>query len=278
MDVKLEKYSGAGNDFIVIDGRSADVPAYRGPGRVRELCSRKDGFTAPDGTVGADGLMILSSSESSDFRMEFFNPDGSSGMMCGNGGRCIAAFADSLGIRPRDGGDTLVFEAPDGLHTARILSRVGNLASVCLGMKDVDDYRPVLGGWFLDTGTRHFVLFMDDIEALDVERLGAFYRRHEAFAPAGVNADFVQRLPDGSLKVRTFEKGVEAETLACGTGIVASAIASVLDGSGPADASYSIPVHARRDALQVGFDVGTDASGRLRFTSVLLTGPAEHIV
>ena len=249
MDVKLEKYSGAGNDFIVIDGRSADVPAYRGPGRVRELCSRKDGFTAPDGTVGADGLMILSSSESSDFRMEFFNPDGSSGMMCGNGGRCIAAFADSLGIRPRDGGDTLVFEAPDGLHTARILSRVGNLASV----------------W-------------DDVDALDVETLGAFYRRHEAFAPAGVNADFVQRLPDGSLKVRTFEKGVEAETLACGTGIVASAIASVLDGSGPADASYSIPVHARRDALQVGFDVGTDASGRLRFTSVLLTGPAEHIV
>ena len=151
MDVKLEKYSGAGNDFIVIDGRSADVPAYRGPGRVRELCSRKDGFTAPDGTVGADGLMILSSSESSDFRMEFFNPDGSSGMMCGNGGRCIAAFADSLGIRPRDGGDTLVFEAPDGLHTARILSRVGNLASVCLGMKDVDDYRPVLGGWTTST-------------------------------------------------------------------------------------------------------------------------------
>ena len=199
-------------------------------------------------------------------------------MMCGNGGRCIAAFADSLGIRPRDGGDTLVFEAPDGLHTARILSRVGNLASVCLGMKDVDDYRLVLGGWFLDTGTRHFVLFGDDVDTLDVETLGAFYRRHEAFAPAGVNADFVQRLPDGSLKVRTFEKGVEAETLACGTGIVASAIASVLDGSGSAGASYSIPVHARRDALQVGFDVGTDASGRLRFTSVLLTGPAEHIV
>ena len=260
MDVKLEKYSGAGNDFIVLDGRSADVPAYRDPGRVRELCSRKDGFTAPDGTVGADGLMILSSSESSDFRMEFFNPDGSSGMMCGNGG------------------DSLAFEAPDGLHTARILSREGNLASVCLGMKDVDDYRPVLGGWFLDTGTRHFVLFGDDVDALDVETLGAFYRRHEAFAPAGVNADFVQRLPDGSLKVRTFEKGVEAETLACGTGIVASAMASVLDGPGPADASYSIPVHARRDALQVGFDVGTDASGRLRFTSVLLTGPAEHIV
>lgn len=278
MDVKLEKYSGAGNDFIVLDGRSADVPAYRDPGRVRELCSRKDGFTAPDGTVGADGLMILSSSESSDFRMEFFNPDGSSGMMCGNGGRCIAAFADSLGIRPRDGGDSLVFEAPDGLHTARILSREGNLASVCLGMKDVDDYRPVLGGWFLDTGTRHFVLFVGDVDALDIETLGSFYRRHEAFAPAGVNADFVQRLPDGSLKVRTFEKGVEAETLACGTGIVASAIASVLDGPGSAGASYSIPVHARRDALQVGFDVGTDASGRLRFTSVLLTGPAEHIV
>ena len=287
MDVKLEKYSGAGNDFIVIDGRSADVPAYRGPGRVRELCSRKDGFTAPDGTVGADGLMILSSSESSDFRMEFFNPDGSSGMMCGNGGRCIAAFADSLGIRPRDGGDTLVFEAPDGLHTARILSREGSLASVCLGMKDVDDYRPVLGGWFLDTGTRHFVRFVPDVDGCDVVGEGRRIRNLPEFAPEGTNVNFVSALKGEDLsesvrtiRVRTYEKGVEDETFACGTGIVASAIASFChcyEGH-KAESPVKYEVHAKRDVLTVDFMPSLSGNGEnCRFTGVWLSGPAVYV-
>ncbi len=272
----LEKYSGAGNDFVVVDGRVSDVSEYRDPAVIRALCSRRDGFVSADGTVGSDGLMILSGSDSSDFRMEFFNPDGSSGMMCGNGGRCIAAFADRLGIRPTDG-KTLRFDAPDGLHTASVVSRDADLYTVCLGMRDVSEFRRVLDGWFLDTGTRHFVRFVDDVEALDVDALGRRYRHDPVFSPQGANANFVSVLPDGSLKVRTFEKGVEAETLACGTGIVASAVASELESPHPSCGSFRKTVHARRDTLTVDFVREGSACNPARFVSVRLTGPAEWI-
>lgn len=273
----LEKYSGAGNDFIVVDGRVSDVSEYRDPAVIRTLCSRRDGFVAADGTVGSDGLMILSASDSSDFRMEFFNPDGSSGMMCGNGGRCIASFADRLGIRPSEG-NLLRFDAPDGLHTASIVSRQGNVMTVCLGMREVVEFRPVLDGWFLDTGTRHFVCFADDVDALDVDTLGRRYRHDPVFAPQGTNANFVSVQPDGSIRVRTFEKGVEAETLACGTGIVASAIASELQFPHDGRERFSITVHARRDCLGVDFVRLGTAAEPSGFTAVRLTGPAELIV
>ena len=169
--------------------------------------------------LGADGY---------DFSMEFYNPDGSSGMMCGNGGRCIVAFSSFLGLVPADG-KVFRFVAADGEHTGEIVSSEGDVATVRLGMIDCSEYHPVLDGWFLNTGTRHFVKFVDDVESLDIESEGKRYRWDEKFAPLGVNANFVQRLADGSLKVRTFEKGVEAETLACGTGLTACAIASWLD-------------------------------------------------
>lgn len=277
----LYKYSGAGNDFVVLDGRSEDVGHYREAGVIRSLCSREDGFQAADGRIGADGLMILSAADGYDFSMEFYNPDGSSGMMCGNGGRCIVAFSSFLGLVPADG-KVFRFVAADGEHTGEIVSSEGDVATVRLGMIDCSEYHSVLDGWFLNTGTRHFVKFVDDVESLDIESEGKRYRWDEKFAPLGVNANFVQRLADGSLKVRTFEKGVEAETLACGTGLTACAIASWLDShedSREATASswgsVHVALHARIADLKVDFKAPERADAA--FKEVFLTGPAELV-
>ena len=273
--MELYKYSGAGNDFVVLDGRKGnDVSEYRGTGTIVSLCDRKTGFRAADGRIGADGLMILGDASDCDFEMEYYNSDGSSGMMCGNGGRCIAAFAYFLGIRPKSG-DTLVFNAADGLHTARILSREGDRRIVRLKMIDVREFYPALDGYFLNTGTRHFVRFVEDVEPLDVETEGRKARFDPAFAPVGANANFVSLSQGGFLSVRTFEKGVEAETLACGTGITASAIASYIRGIEPSErcgAMVKYNIHARQDDLSVEFLPGADC-----FTDVYLTGPADLV-
>ena len=294
------KYDGAGNDFVVIDGRGTDVGICRKGEFIRTICDRKSGLRAADGRIGADGLMILDAPEAAadglrpDFRMEYFNSDGSGGMMCGNGGRCIAAFADRLGIRPDRG--ILLFEAPDGLHTASITGRSGDTLTVCLKMLDVKELVRYDDGWFLDTGTRHFVCFRQDIEAVDVEKEGAVLRHDPRFAPQGANVNFVSPRQDGGIAVRTFEKGVEAETLACGTGITASAIASYAQGIEPtqrlADGVVSYSVQARRDRLSVRFrpsfqlaeTAGDDSRSTLTglrngpvASEVYLTGPATFI-
>ena len=294
------KYDGAGNDFVVIDGRGTDVGICRKGEFIRTICDRKSGLRAADGRIGADGLMILDSPEAAadglrpDFRMEYFNPDGSGGMMCGNGGRCIAAFADRLGIRPDRG--ILLFEAPDGLHTASITGRSGDTLTVCLKMLDVKELIRYDDGCFLDTGTRHFVCFRQDIEAVDVEKEGAVLRHDSRFAPQGANVNFVSPRQDGGIAVRTFEKGVEAETLACGTGITASAIASYAQGIEPtqrlADGVVRYAVPARRDRLSVRFrpsvqlaeTAGDDSRSTLTglrngpvASEVYLTGPATFI-
>ena len=266
------KMSGAGNDFVVLDGRGVDVSEFRKTERIREVCAE----------FRTDGLMILDVSDSADFRMEFYNPDGSGGMMCGNGGRCIVAFADFLGITPADG-HTYRFLAPDGIHLAEILARPergshsASQWTVRLQMIDVDGVQEMLGGYFLNTGTRHFVKFVEDVDTIDVAEEGKALRWNEAFAPEGANINFVQRMPDGTLKIRTFEKGVEGETLACGTGITASAIAagflgSVQNGSDGESGRISIRLQARRgDILTVDFIPDGPAS----FSSIHLTGPAE---
>ena len=206
-------FSGAGNDFVVIDGREGDVSAFREVATIEALCKE----------YKTDGLMILGSGSAEvDFTMEFYNPDGSGGMMCGNGGRCIVAFADHLGIRPASG-DVFLFRAPDGLHTGEILARpeAGHW-TVRIKMIDVQGITAMLDGFFLNTGTRHFVKFVDDVEQVDIDTEGKALRWDPVFAPIGTNVNFVHIAPDG-LHVRTFEKGVEGETLACGTGLTASA-------------------------------------------------------
>ena len=308
--VELHKYSGAGNDFVVLDGRFEDVSAFRTPEHISFFCKK----------YSTDGLMILTADPDYDFRMEFYNPDGSGGMMCGNGGRCIVAFADYLGIRPAEG-HLYRFLAPDGEHTAEILdsmeentsrglvhprTRAGGGArwiqvpegdagdsgrgrsersersssggillhgwTVRLKMIDVKGITPVKGGYFLNTGTRHFVKFVDSVEALDMEADAKPIRWDEAFQPEGTNVNFVEARPDG-LHVRTFEKGVEGETLACGTGLTASALAAYHAGISGTDGSkgkYRLQCR-RGDWLQVDFQAQPDC----RFTDVYLTGPAE---
>ncbi len=264
MDRKLYYFSGAGNDFVVIDGREGDVSEYRNVHRIQALCKK----------YGTDGLMILGTGDASvDFTMEFFNPDGSGGMMCGNGGRCIVAFADYLGIKPSCHPDlaegTYLFRAPDGLHTGEILEHPEDtLWTVRIKMIDVHGITPMMGGYFLNTGTRHYVKFVPDIEGIDMEKDGPEIRWDDAFQPEGTNANFVQVAADG-LHVRTFEKGVEAETLACGTGLTASAIVAYHTGQ----AQSPVRLQCRRgDWLQVAFN---EKDGR--FTEVYLTGPAELV-
>ena len=250
-------FSGAGNDFVVIDGREGDVSQYREVPRIEALCKEHK----------TDGLMILGSGDAEvDFTMEFYNPDGSGGMMCGNGGRCIVAFADYLGIEPASG-DVFLFRAPDGLHTGEILARPEEgLWEVRIKMIDVQGITPMLGGYFLNTGTRHFVKFVDDVEQVDIDMEGRALRWNEAFAPVGTNVNFVHIAPDG-LHVRTFEKGVEGETLACGTGLTASAIAAYHIGK------PDTRLRARQDWLSVNFTPGADE----KFTDVYLTGPARLV-
>ena len=302
---KLYKFSGAGNDFVVIDGREGDVSEYREVARIEALCKE----------FKTDGLMILGPAlrqaqgpvselvepqgPDVDFTMEFYNPDGSGGMMCGNGGRCIVAFADYLGIKPTyrptlrqaqgpgteqvpelvEGPAEYLFRAPDGLHTGEILQRSGgstgspaDLWEVRIKMIDVHGITPILGGYFLNTGTRHFVKFVDDVEKVDVDQEGKALRWNPAFAPVGTNVNFVHVAPDG-LHVRTFEKGVEGETLACGTGLTASAIAAYAAAVIPSEAKESVRLRARQDWLSVDFTAGADQT----FTDVYLTGPARLV-
>ena len=275
MEPKLYKFSGAGNDFVVIDGREGDVSAFREVPRIEALCKE----------FKTDGLMILGSGDAGvDFTMEFYNPDGSGGMMCGNGGRCIVAFADYLGIMPASGG-VFLFCAPDGLHTGEILERPAEgLWTVRIKMIDVQGITPMLGGYFLNTGTRHFVKFVPDVEQVDINTEGKALRWDPAFAPIGTNVNFVHVAPDG-LHVRTFEKGVEGETLACGTGLTASAIAAyeisrqarndktVISTKAGGRAEKSYRLRARQDWLSVNFTPMGDGE----FTDVYLTGPARLV-
>ncbi len=268
--MKLYKYQGAGNDFLLADNRDGSVLLTTD--QIVSLCDRRYG-------VGADGLMLLERSDRCDFRMVYYNSDGSGGMMCGNGGRCIVAFAADMGMKHFD------FEAADGLHAAQILADDGVVKTVRLKMKDVsgiiryESFRDVhfpSEGYLLDTGTRHFVHFVDDVDGHDVVGEGRAVRWAEELGPVGANVNFVGEAL-GAVKVRTYEKGVEDETFACGTGIVASCIASYNVGITPhevyEDGRVLYEVMAKRDALSVDFipDAGAVA------TDVWLTGPAAFV-
>ena len=219
--IPFTKMTGAGNDFVVIDNRKnvihGDIEAF-----TLRVCDRRFG-------VGADGLLLLQPSKQADFQMRYLNADGSTGSMCGNGGRCIARFAHQLGIVTGE----MQFEAAGHIYKAKLLNE-----TVRLHMKDPTEIQPLTlsvegeqwQGYWVDTGAPHVVVFTDEmgtpIQELDLGHWGPKLRRHERFAPAGTNVDFVQTLSNNSLRMRTFERGVEAETLACGTGAVAAALVS----------------------------------------------------
>lgn len=283
MTMIFYKYQGAGNDFLIADNRDGSVALSER--QIATLCDRRYG-------VGADGLMLLDAAEkhlsdtsccTDGFRMTYYNSDGSGGMMCGNGGRCIVAFAADMGI------DTFSFDAADGHHYADIISVDGKEKTVRLQMKNVASYMhydALTGvnvpsdGFFLDTGTRHYVRIVKGLDDYDVVSEGRDirYNAHE-LQPIGANVNFMEPSDDGVLHVRTYEKGVEDETFACGTGIVASCVAAYKAGIRPSEilpgGHVRYDVKAKRDSLSVDFLPLDLCDGVAE--SVFLTGPATFV-
>jgi diaminopimelate epimerase len=247
------KYHGTGNDFIMIDSRKNVMPD-RSPTLIESLCDRHFG-------IGADGLIILEESQEADFRMVYYNSDGHPGTMCGNGGRCTALFAKRSGWITGD----CRFEAADGLHSAFLLS--GD--AVRLEMCDVGNIQQVDEGYLLDTGSPHLIIFVDDVEHTDVFALGRKYRSDARFSD-GTNVNFVQKKGHG-LFVRTYERGVEDETLSCGTGVTAAAMAAFLSDE---RFGRSVAVKTRGGDLRVEF---LPSLKRDRFSEVFLSGPVTEV-
>ena len=207
MKIPFYKFHGAGNDFIMLDNRN---PITLSNSEIARLCAHHIG-------IGADGLILLEQQKDTDFNMRYFNADGSEASFCGNGGRCTAAFAHYLKIIDKH----CSFNAFDGKHQAEILKYDENKWEVRLEMKKATPIQIFEDGFFTDTGSPHFVLFCEDVHAVDVEAEGKKLRYDERFKE-GTNINFVMPFQDG-IFVRTYERGVEAETLYCGTGVTASA-------------------------------------------------------
>ncbi len=263
MDLHFTKMNGAGNDFVVLDNR--DLALSLTGAQIARLCDRHRG-------VGADGLLAVEPArEGADFRMRYYNADGGEAEMCGNGARCFARFAARL--LPAHPG-VLSFETPAGIILARFDGEL-----VTINMSTPKDHRPPaplpvnsreLEVHFLNTGVPHAVVFVEDAETVDVRADGAALRYHEAFQPRGTNANFAQVVAPGRLILRTYERGVEDETLACGTGICAAALLHHLAHGAPSPVAVTV---RGGDTLQAGFVRTEDG----QFTEVTLTGPADFV-
>lgn len=220
--IPFSKLNGSGNDFLLIDNRSGVMDGTDLPEFVGKVCDRSR-------SIGADGVILIENSRRADFRWQFFNADGSRAEMCGNGGRCAARFAAERGIAPR----SLGFETAAGLIRAEVSGRRVKLQMTAPRGLALSKALTLRGKRFvysfLDTGVPHAVLFVPDLEKIDLAGTGRGIRTHRAFAPRGTNVNFA-RVKDGEVWVRTYERGVEGETLACGTGAVASGILSCLHG------------------------------------------------
>ena len=213
MKIKFYKYHGTGNDFILIDNRSLFFDKSN-VNFISKICNRNIG-------VGADGLILLQNHEHLDFKMIYFNSDGKETSMCGNGGRCIVSFAKKLNIIK----DKAKFMAIDGPHASFIDNGL-----VSLQMNHVNLIDNIEGGYILDTGSPHFVKFCNSINELDVVKKGREIRNEKKISNNGINVNFVEVINNNCIKVRTYERGVENETLSCGTGVVASVLSAFKKG------------------------------------------------
>jgi diaminopimelate epimerase len=255
MKLSFIKYEGTGNDFILIDDRAKVFPVFDVK-LVHRLCDRRFG-------IGADGLILLQNDPEHTFRMVYFNADGKEGSMCGNGGRCFVAFANELGLIK----DEINFSAADGLHSA-IITDPKN-AIVKLKMVDVPTVEFAKGYVYLNTGSPHYVLFEHDVMDIDVVAEGRGVRNNERFRKEGTNVNFVQSFEKG-VKIRTYERGVEDETLSCGTGSVASALAAAIKGIVPASGDCKVRVMGGE--LKVYFEKNGNG-----FKNIWLEGPATFV-
>jgi diaminopimelate epimerase len=254
MSLNFYKYQGAGNDFVIFDNRTNVLPR-KNIELYKKLCDRRFG-------IGADGLMLLQEAEGYDFEMVYYNSDGAEGSMCGNGGRCIVAFAKRLGII----GSETKFIAIDGEHEAILLQD----ELIKLKMIDIDEINEFESStYFMNTGSPHHVEFHDNLFELDVETMGRSIRNSNRYASEGTNVNFVKIMQD-KIAVRTYERGVESETLACGTGVVASTLATVLKSNSEAT---TIHIDAQGGKLKVHFN----RTGLTSFNNIWLEGPANFV-
>ena len=263
------KMNGAGNDFVVLDNRNGQT--VLDALAVVRLCDRHRG-------VGADGVLVVEAPAprpSADFRMRYYNADGGEAEMCGNGARCFARYAARLsGANP----DLVTFQTMAGLIRARLDGEKVRLDmsvptdGARLGALALDGGSTFPEGYFLNTGVPHVVVPVQDVETVDVDPLGRSIRYHDRFAPRGTNANFIERVSPTEIILRTYERGVEGETLACGTGATASALIHAelneVDGAG------TVEVRVRSgDTLHIGFT----RTGPLTFENVTLAGPADFV-
>ncbi len=253
MKINFSKYHGAGNDFILIDNRFSNLDLSTE--KVAELCNRHFG-------IGADGLMLLNRRLDYDFEMEYYNSDGNLSTMCGNGGRCITAFASHLGIIEH----TATFKAIDGIHKAEVIAQIKNVMHTRLKMVDVDTVKFYNNDFIINTGSPHYVTFVEDADAIDVFNQGKEIRFDKEISGDGVNVNFVE-IRKNHLYVRTYERGVEDETLSCGTGVTAAAIAYALNKR-----IATVKVKTKGGNLIVSF---TKTKGSIK--NIWLTGPATFV-
>ena len=261
MTIRFTKMSGSGNDFIVIDNRVPVMDDDKKRDFVRRVCDRKM-------SVGADGVIFVENSERADIKWDFYNDDGSSAEMCGNGGRCLARYAVENKMAP----SSMTLETLAGIIGAEVKGDIVKIKLTTPENLRQDIAVDLNGASFqvdsLNTGVPHAIVYADNVEDVNVKEAGNGIRFHSAFAPAGTNVNFVQKVGESALKIRTYERGVEDETLACGTGVVASALLSTLKNK----VQPPVAVETQGgDILKVDFDL----SSGLESAVVYLEGPAR---
>lgn len=253
MIVEFFKYQGTGNDFVILDNREHAYDNLSTE-QVRFLCNRRFG-------IGSDGLMLLNKNEAYDFEMVYYNADGNEGSMCGNGGRCLVKFASDMGIKRNH----YSFIATDGPHQAEI----DFSGEVRLKMKDVSSVKEESDHFVLNTGSPHYIKLVNNLQNINVKDEGSKIRYSKAFNKEGINVNFVEEIDEHTIFVRTYERGVEDETLSCGTGVTAAALVSAHN-----DNSYNeIDVKTKGGNLCVEFQ----ATGDGTFSDIWLCGPADFV-
>ena len=252
MKIKFFKYQATGNDFVIVDNRPGSI--HLTIDQIRRICDRKFG-------VGADGLMLIENDASSDFNLVYYNSDGSQSL-CGNGSRAAVMFASFIGMVNGQSS----FNAYDGVHDAEILGD----GRVRLRMKDVDKIKRIGEDFFIDTGSPHYIHVVGSLESFPVVERGRAIRYSPDFQPRGTNVNFIALQNDNTISVRTYERGVENETLSCGTGVTAAALAASFLG-------YTSPVKINTPGgdLSVAFEKATGQGGA--FTDIFLIGPAKMV-
>ncbi len=255
MTIHFSKFHGTGNDFIIIDNR--DNLYHLSSAIIEKFCNRHTG-------IGADGLIMLELTAEGNYFMRYYNPDGKEATMCGNGGRCMASWAVMSGITIQE----FDFMAGDGKHHALVEVKTDGLFEVRLKMNDVKKFRKLTDGYFIHTGAPHFVKFVNFTDSSEIISEGRLLRNDDRFQPHGVNVNFAAFTDEG-IRIRTYEKGVENETLSCGTGATAAALVAMPE-LGLNHKEWKIRTKGGELSVTANFD------GRI-FTEIILQGPAQFV-